>query len=147
MSMDVQFLSAVRSLPTRTDEDLEKALAKLLVQSSKEAPLTIKGVRDRFTTVNRAAKSGQIQVVKGTPGEETVIVSIKGLAAIIRAAAASLTFTDALAATGFQPIGPGLVYGEGFTPDDTLVLDSREEPEQHEDEKVEKRAVKKAAAV
>jgi len=125
--MDVNFLSAVRGLPSlRREPDLEKALSELLTKTAGEAPLTIKGVRDKFSTVNRLAKSGRIQVVKGPPGEETVIVSIKDLAAIIRAAAASLSFTDALDAVGFVPTGHRLVQNEGFERDDTLELKAAE---------------------
>src|SRR6184192_1837428 len=126
--MDVKFLSAVRCLPSlRQESELEKALSELLAKISGEAPLTIKGARDRFSTVNRLAKSGRIQVVKGPPGEETVIVSIKELAAIIRAAAANLTFTDALNAAGFVPTGHRLMQSEGFKRDDTLVLETAED--------------------
>ncbi len=131
--MDVNFLSAVRSLPSlREEPELEKALSELLTKTSGGAPLTIKGVRDRFSSVNRLAKSGRIQVVKGPPGEETVIVSIKGLAAIIRAAAASLSFADALTASGFVPTGHRLLQSEGFKRDDTLVLQAVENAESTE---------------
>ena len=122
--MDVKFLSQVRSLASlRQESELESALSELLAGASGEAPLTIKGVRDKFTTVNRHAKSGRIQVVKGPPGGETLIVSVKSLAAIIRAASASFYFTDALKAAGFKPIGHRLVLNEGFERDDTLTLD------------------------
>lgn len=126
--MDVNFLSAVRSLPSlRRVAELEKALSDLLTKASGQSPLTIKGVRDKFSTVNRLAKSGQIQVVKGPQGEATVIVSIKDLAAIIRAAAANLSFTDALDAAGFVPTGHHLLQNEGFQHDDALVLETAEE--------------------
>jgi hypothetical protein len=122
--MDIEFLSAVRALPLRREAELKTALSELLTRTSGEGPLTIKGVRDRFSAVNRLAKSGQIQVVKGTPGDETVIVSMNDLAAIIRAAAASMSFTDALAVAGFVPIKHRLLQSEGFKRDETLVLDS-----------------------
>jgi hypothetical protein len=121
--MDVKFLSAVRSLPVRRHAELETALSELLTRTSSQGPLTIKGVRDKFSSVNRLAKSGRIQVVRGTPGAETVIVSMKDLAAIIRAAAASLSFTDALAVSGFEPIHHSFLQNEGFKRDTTLVLD------------------------
>lgn len=128
--MDVNFLSAVRSLPSmRREPELETALTELLIKTSGEPPLTIKGVRDRFSVVNRHAKSGRIQVVKGPPGEETLIISIKGLAEIIRAASASLSFTDALTVAGFVPTGQRLVQSEGFKHDDTLVLGKAEAAE------------------
>ena|ERR1700683_1960520 len=128
--MDVDFLSAVRCLPSlRQEPELENALLELLTKISAEAPLTIKSARDRFSSVNRLAKSGRIQIVKGQPGEETIIVSIKGLAAIIRAAAASLSFTDALAATGFVPTGHRLLQSEEFKRDDNLVLQAAGEAE------------------
>jgi len=131
--MDVNFLSAVRCLPSlRRVPELEMALSELLTKTSGEAPLTIKSVRDKFTTVNRLVKSGRIQVVKGPPGEETIIVSVKDLAAIIRAASASLSFTDALAIAGFEPTGHRLLQSEGFKRDDTLVLDSAEDKESAE---------------
>jgi hypothetical protein len=126
--MDVEFLSAVRSLSSlRQEPELESALSELLAKVSGKAPLTIKGARDKFSEVNRLAKSGQIQVVKGAPGEETVIVSIKSLAAIIRALSATLSFGDALAAAGFQPTGHRLVQSEGFKRDSTLVLEIPED--------------------
>ena len=131
--MDVNFLSAVRCLPSlRQEPELEMALSELLTKTSGEAPLTIKGVRDKFSAVNRLAKSGRIQVVKGQPGEETVIISIRGLAAIIRAAAASLSFTDALTAAGFVPTGQRLLQNEGFKREDALVLETAEDAESAE---------------
>ena len=121
--MDVNFLSAVRSLASlRREPELESALSELLTSVSGQAPLTIKGARDKFSAVNRLAKRGRIQVVKGRPGEETVIVSVKSLAALIRAASANLSFADALDAAGFQPTGQRLIQREGFKRDDNLVL-------------------------
>jgi hypothetical protein len=119
--MDVKLLSAFRSLPLLRDTDeLEVALSKLLTSASE--PLTIKGVRDKFSMVNRQAKSGQIQVVRGAPGEETVIVSMKALAEMMRAVATNLSFADALDAVGFVPAGGRLVQREGFQPDTGLAL-------------------------
>ena len=123
--MDVNFLSGVRRLPSlRRQPDLQMALSELLIQASGEAPMTIKGVRDKFSKVNRLARAGQIQVVQGEPGEETVIVSVKALADMIRAASASLSFADGLAAAGFVPTGKPLVQREGFQRDSSLALET-----------------------
>ena len=124
--MDVNFLSAVRSLSSlRREPELESALSELLTSVSGQAPLTIKGARDKFSAVNRLAKRGRIQVVKGRPGEETVIVSVKSLAALIRAASANLSFADALDAAGFQPTGQRLIQGEDFKRDNNLILNAQ----------------------
>ncbi len=124
--MDIDFLSAVRSLSSlRQEPELENRLSELLQNTSGNAPLTIKGARDKFSAVNSMAKRGRIMIIKGRPGEETVIVSIKSLAALIRAASANLSFADALDAAGFQPAGQRLIQSEGFKRDDNLVLKSQ----------------------
>ena len=134
--MDVKFLSAVRSLSSqREGVKLENELSQLLAQLTGQ-PLPIKSVRDRFSTVNRHAKSGRIQVVRGVPGEETLLLSLKDLAAIIRAASASLSFADALAVTGFQPIRQRLVQQEGFKRDETLAMEQERESASAEDVRV-----------
>lgn len=119
--MNVDFLSELQALPLRQRPALEAALSALLVRWCGD-PLTVKGARDQFSAVNRRARDGCVQVVRGDPGEETVLVSIKDLAMMIQSAASSLTLGSVLAAAGFEPTGERLVLDERFTPDTSLRL-------------------------
>ncbi|GAB7552249.1 hypothetical protein NRB_17510 [Novosphingobium sp. 11B] len=120
--MNAKFLSALQLLPLRNRAALEEGLAELLMHLSGDRPLTVKGARDRFSAVNRLAREGQAQVVRGDPGEETVLVSIKDLATMIQSAASSLTLGSVLAASGFEPTGERLVLEEGFVPETGFAL-------------------------
>ena len=128
--MDVDFLSAFHGLPMRRRSELESALSELLVRESGGAPLTVKGARDRFSAVNRSVKAGNIQVVGGSPEDQTVLLSVKDLATIIQAAASRLTFGEALAAAGVTPVAQGkalsLALDEGFEAEDNFLVDYEE---------------------
>jgi hypothetical protein len=117
MLMDAALLSAFRTLPIHARPALESALSELLSSLSETGPLSIRRARDGFTKVNRLAKDGQVQLIRGNPGEETVLVSVRDLATMLQGAAASLTLDDALSLSGFRTAGDRLVHPEGFVPE------------------------------
>jgi hypothetical protein len=121
--VDADFLSAFHELPIRRRSELESALSELLVRGSGGRPLTVKGARDHFSAVNRSVKSGQIQVVGGSPDDQTVLLSVRDLATMIQAAASQLTFGAALAASGFEPAAHRILLGEGFEAEDNFLID------------------------
>lgn len=119
--MNLQFLAALPSLKKSTD--LRETLTRLLTESGVEEPITIRYARDKFSTVNRRAKEGHIQVIKGDPGQETIIVSIADLAAMLHATLTGITLAEALAVSGFEPVrGRRLVLEEGLNLQSELVL-------------------------
>lgn len=120
--MDAQFLAEFRALPIRRRNALEAGLSELLTRVA--GPITIRGARDQFTSVNRAAKDGQAQLVKGPAGEETVILSVRDLATMIQAAAASLTLGDALSISHFRPAGGTLDHHEEPAADNVFDLEA-----------------------
>jgi hypothetical protein len=79
----------------------------------------VKTVRDRFSAFNNAAKQGHLQLVRGEPGEETVLLSIKDLATMLQSAASAVSLDDALQASGFRPV-PGRLEIAEDRPRDTL---------------------------
>lgn len=119
--MNAEFLSELQALPLRQRPALESALSALFVRWCGD-PLTVKGARDRFSAVNRLARGGCAQIVRGDPGEETVLVSIKDLATIIQSAASSLTLGSVLALADFEPTGERLMLDERFIPETGLRL-------------------------
>jgi hypothetical protein len=120
--MNAALISAFQTLPIHARPALESALSELLASLSSSGPLSIKSARDGFTKVNRLAREGQVQLVRGQPGEETVLVSVKDLATIIQTAAARLTLDDALSISGFTPAGGRFVHEECFVADEALSL-------------------------
>jgi hypothetical protein len=125
--MDLNVLSALQGLRLQECTKLEKALSEILVSNMSSEPVTIKGARDRFSEINRRARNGQIQVIKGTPGEETIIVSMRDLAAMIHASVKGVSFADVLEASGFKPVlGQRLELSEGLKRGDDLALEVSE---------------------
>lgn len=120
--MNAQLLAALRELPIRPAATLEDQLTVLLMQKCEDEPLTIKRARDEFSAVNRRAREGRMQLVRGSQGEETVIVSIRDLATLLQAAASSLTFGQALSVSGFKPAGGSLIQREGAAAETPFVL-------------------------
>jgi hypothetical protein len=112
--MNLGFLTALQVLPVQEDSRLEKALAELLLLHLLDHPLTVRKARDNFSSINRLARQGNLQIIKGAPGEETVILSVKDLAAIIKATVREMTFAEALEASGFKPARHRIVLTEGL---------------------------------
>jgi hypothetical protein len=112
--MNLGFLTALKDLPVQDDSKLEKALAELFILHLLDQPLTVKKARDNFSSINRLARQGNLQIIKGAPGEETVILSVKDLAAIIKAAVREMTFAEALEASGFKPARQRIELTEGL---------------------------------
>jgi hypothetical protein len=124
--MNLEVLSALEGLPLKEPSALVDALTKLLTEHMPCQPVTIKGARDRFSEINRRAKEGYIQVIKGAPGQETIVVSLKDLAAMIHAARTGVTLADVFEATGFKPVkGRRLVVEEGLRSETELVMPER----------------------
>jgi len=105
--MNLEVLSALEGLRLKEPAAFEDALTKLLTAHKSCQPVTIKSARDKFSQINRRAKEGYIQVIKGSPGEETVVVSVRDLAAMIHAARTGVTLADVFNATGFKPVKGG----------------------------------------
>jgi hypothetical protein len=125
--MNLEVLSALEGLRLKEPAALEDALTKLLTEHKSCQPVTIKSARDRFSQINRRAKEGYIQVIKGSPGEETVVVSVRDLAAMIHAARTGVTLADVFNATGFKPVkGKRLVMQEGLRSETELVMPKRQ---------------------
>jgi hypothetical protein len=122
MVMKLGFLTALQDLPVQDNSELEKALAELLILHLFNQPLTVKKARDSFSSVNRLARQGNLQIIKGAPGEETVILSIKDLAAIIKASARNMTFAEALEVSGFKPARQRIELPEGLRVGHDLAL-------------------------
>ncbi len=120
--MKLGFLTALQDLPVQDNSELEKALAELLILHLFNQPLTVKKARDSFSSVNRLARQGNLQIIKGAPGEETVILSIKDLAAIIKASARNMTFAEALEVSGFKPARQRIELPEGLRVGHDLAL-------------------------
>jgi hypothetical protein len=114
MVMNLGFLTALQDLPVQDNSKLEKALAELLISHLLDQPLTVRKARDNFSSINRLARQGNLQIIKGAPGEETVILSIKDLAAIIKAAVREMTFAEALEVSGFKPARQRIELPEGL---------------------------------
>lgn len=112
--MNLGFLTALKDLPVQDDSKLEKALAELFILHLLDQPLTVKKARDNFSSINRLARQGNLQIIKGAPGEETVILSVKDLAAIIKAAVREMTFAEALEVSGFKPARQRIELTEGL---------------------------------
>lgn len=122
--MNLNIISAIAELSLKSAPTLADPIRELLTTVCE--PLTVKSVRDRFSQINHLAKQGHIQVIKGNPGEETVIVSVKDLAAMLEVARTGVTFADALNSVGFKPVrGIRLVIKEGMRPQTELVLPKR----------------------
>ncbi|HEX8240492.1 MAG TPA: hypothetical protein VF574_12200 [Allosphingosinicella sp.] len=121
--MDTNFIAAVQGLAVRERPALETALAELLATYSKSGrPLPLREARDKFTSVNKAAREGHAQLLRGEPGGETVLVSVRDLATMLQAAASTLTLADALTVSGFCPAGGRLVLDEALETEDLLEL-------------------------
>ena len=122
MVMKLGFLTALQDLPVQDNSELEKALAELLISHLFDQPLTVRKARDNFSSVNRLARQGNLQIIKGAPGEETVILSVKDLAAIIKAAVREMTFAEALDVSGFKPARQRIELTEGLRVGHDLAL-------------------------
>ncbi len=121
--MKLEMLAALPGLRTKEPSVLKDDLTRLLAKHTADQPVTIKGARDRFSKINRRAKEGHIQVIKGAPGQETVIVSLTDLAAMLHAAATGVSLADALEISGFVPVRQKrLVLEEGMKTGTELVL-------------------------
>jgi hypothetical protein len=121
--MKLEMLAALPKLRTNKPSVLQDDLTRLLTEHMADQPVTIKGARDRFSEINRRAKEGYIQVIKGAPGQETVIVSLTDLAAMLHATATGVSLADALKISGFTPVRQKrLVLGEGMKTETELVL-------------------------
>jgi hypothetical protein len=127
--MNLNIMSAIAELSLRSAPTLVEPIRDLLTSACE--PLTVKSARDRFSHINGLAKQGHIQVIKGNPGEETVIVSLKDLAAMLEVARTGVTFGEALKFVGFKPVrGLRLVIPEGMRHENELVLAQRAEAAQ-----------------
>ena len=125
--MKLEMLAALPKLRTSEPSVLQDDLTRLLTEHMADQPVTIKGARDRFSEINRRAKEGYIQVIKGAPGQETVIVSLTDLAAMLHATATGVSLADALKISGFTPVRQKrLVLGEGVKTETELVLHKKE---------------------
>jgi len=125
--MKLEMLAALPKLRTSEPSVLQDDLTRLLTEHMADQPVTIKGARDRFSEINRRAKEGYIQVIKGAPGQETVIVSLMDLAAMLHATATGVSLADALKISGFTPVRQKrLVLGEGMKTETELVLHKKE---------------------
>jgi hypothetical protein len=125
-AMEMDVLSALHSLRLKEVPALKEALVELLIAHTKDEPVSIKKARDTFSHINRRAKQGHIQIIKGPVGEETVIVSVKDLAAMIHATVSGITFADVLDFTGFKPVhGRRLALEEGQRTETELVLSKK----------------------
>jgi hypothetical protein len=121
--MNLRMLAALPSLRTKEPSVFKDDLTRLLTEHMADQPVTIKGARDRFSEINRRAKEGFLQVVKGASGQETVIVSLTDLAAMLHATATGVSLADALKIAGFTPVRQKrLVLGEGMKTETELVL-------------------------
>jgi hypothetical protein len=128
--MDTSFITALQGLPVRERPALEAALAELLASYSKSGrPLPLREARDKFTLVNKAAREGHAQILRGEPGGETVLVSVRDLATMLQAAASTLTLADALTVSGFRPAGGRMVLDEALEDEEPLELATPERPE------------------
>jgi hypothetical protein len=125
--MDLDSLSAFTSLPLRRRDELVEALSDTFVRLSNEGIMTVKAVRDQFSSINRLAKAGQAQVIGRSPQDQTVILSVQELASIIQAAASSMTFGVALDVAGFVPVAADLRVADAFERETGLVMDEVEE--------------------
>jgi hypothetical protein len=125
--MKLEMLAALPKLRTDEPSVLQDDLTRLLTEHMADQPVTIKGARDRFSEINRRAKEGYIQVIKGAPGQETVIVSLTDLAAMLHATATGVSLADALKISGFTPVRQKrLVLGEGMKTETELVLHKKQ---------------------
>ena len=120
--MKLGFLTALQDLTVQDNSKLEKSLTELLTLHLFEQPLTVKKARDNFSSINRLARQGNLQIIKAAPGEETVIVSVKELAAMIKAAVREMTFAEALEISGFKPARQRIELTEGLRADHDLAL-------------------------
>jgi len=121
--MNLEILSALERLLVKDPTELAGTLKRLLIEQMQSAPVTIKSARDRFSEINRRAKEGQMQVIRGAPGQETIVVSLRDLAAMVQAARTGVSLADVFEATGFKPVrGPRLVVEEGMREETELVM-------------------------
>jgi hypothetical protein len=125
--MDMKVLSALHGLRLKQGPALKDALMEFLSESTSDEPVTIKRARDSFSQINRRAKQGHIQIIKDPSGEETIILSVRDLAAMIHATVSGITWSDALQDSGFKPvIGQRLVLQEGLRTTTELTLSKRQ---------------------
>jgi hypothetical protein len=121
--MEMTILSALQGLRLKEGRALKDTLVEFLTEHSANEPITIKRARDSFSHINRRAKQGHIQIIKGASGEETIILSVKDLAAMIHATVSGVTLPEALEASGFRPHrGKRLVLEEGRRSETELIL-------------------------
>ena len=121
--MEMTILSALQGLRLKEGRALRDALIEFLTEHSANEPITIKRARDSFSHINRRAKQGHIQIIKGASGEETIILSVKDLAAMIHATVSGVTLFDALEASGFKSVRrKQLVLQEGRRSETELTL-------------------------
>lgn len=126
-AMDMKVLSALQGLGLKQGPALKDALMEFLSESTPNEPVTIKRARDSFSQINRRAKQGHIQIIKDPSGEETIILSVRDLAAMIHATVNGITLSDALHASGFKPVkGHRLVLQEGLRTATELTLSKRQ---------------------
>ena len=124
--MNLEILSALEGLLVKDPAGLAGALTRLLTEKMQSQPVTIKSARDKLREINRRAREGQMQVIKGAPGQETIIVSLRDLAAMVQAARTGVSLADAFEATGFRPVkGRRQVVEEGLGAGTELVMPNR----------------------
>lgn len=125
--MNLKVLAALPNLRTTEPAAFRDDLTRLLTENMTDEPVTIKGARDRFSEINRRAKEGHVQVVKGASGQETVLLSMADLAAMLQATAMGVSLADALKISGFSPVRQQrLVLAEGMKSETELVLHKKE---------------------
>ena len=129
--MEMKLLSALQGLRLKEGPELKSALIEFLTQHAADEPITIKRARDSFSQVNRRAKQGHVQIIKDASGEETIILSVKDLAAMIHATVSGVTLSDALEASGFRPVKRHrIVLEEGLRTETELSLSNRQAREE-----------------
>lgn len=70
--------------------------------------LTVRGARDTFSRIVREARSGKPKVIGSKPSQMVVLISLEDLVELVRDAAQSKSFADALAEMSFDPVSKAL---------------------------------------
>ena len=95
--MDQKLLAKVDGfLQAGKDSDgLVTALSQSFGEASHEQ-LSVRAIRDRFTSTLRAVRSGEVQLVGTDPNDQVVMISLRDLAQMVRRAAGDVSFGEAL---------------------------------------------------
>nr|WP_250808495.1 hypothetical protein [Neorhizobium tomejilense] len=86
------------------EADILRELQSVLAAAA-GGSLTVKAARDTFTKVLGRVRGGEIQLIGRKTEDQTVVISLKDLAALIASGARAQSFGSALDEVGFKPLG------------------------------------------